>query len=301
MRPQAANYLNGWRHCFPTRTTQPTACASPFVHWLISAGTSIPTTVRQVYFRILRLPLVAITHAEKAKLALAVYRRYGGNMDDHALRAVNTLLEPDEISWSRTLGDALRLAETLSGGKSQLLAGSQLRLGKNRLTLQVDPSIADLVSDVVRNRFVSIGQPVAKKVSVRSCLIGARFAYSGSLPAAAGTVSEVPWRRRRRPERRRLLPLLVGSLGAGNGSTSPGNRSPSPSEHGYRSRPGRLRHVSNATHRRRIVLPAQPFSAATSALSSAAICSRSLTLATSRWATWCSSHLCFSRTFTQIG
>lgn len=117
----------------------------------------------QVYFRILRLPLVAITHAEKAKLALAVYRRYGGNMDDHALRAVNTLLEPDEISWSRNLGDALRLAETLSGGKSQLLAGSQLRLGKNRLTLQVDPSIADLVSDVVRNRLSQLASQLQRK------------------------------------------------------------------------------------------------------------------------------------------
>jgi len=117
----------------------------------------------QVYFRILRLPLVAITHADKAKLALAVYRRYGGDMDDHALRAVNTLLNPDDISWARTLGDALRLAETLSGGKSQLLAGSQLKLGKSRLTLQVDRSMADLVSDVVRNRLSQLANQVERK------------------------------------------------------------------------------------------------------------------------------------------
>lgn len=117
----------------------------------------------QVYFRILRLPLIAISHIEKAKLALAVYRRYGGNMDDHALRAVNTLLDSEDIQWSRTLGDGLRLAETLSGGKAELLAGSGLQLGKRRLTLNVDPSMADLVSDVVRTRLSQLAGKLERK------------------------------------------------------------------------------------------------------------------------------------------
>ena len=117
----------------------------------------------QVYFRILRLPLIAISHVEKAKVSLAVYRRYGGNMDDHALRAVNALLGPDDILWSRTLGDALRLAETLSGGKSELLAGSRLRLSKQRLTLQVAPAAADLLSGVVRNRLSQLAGQMQRK------------------------------------------------------------------------------------------------------------------------------------------
>jgi len=117
----------------------------------------------QVYFRILRLPLIAITHIEKAKLALAVYRRYGGNMEDHALRAVNTLLDSEDIQWSRTLGDGLRLAETLSGGKPELLAGSGLQLGKRRLTLNIDPSMADLVSDVVRTRLSQLAGQLQRK------------------------------------------------------------------------------------------------------------------------------------------
>ena len=117
----------------------------------------------QVYFRILRLPLIAINHIEKAKVALGVYRRYGGNMDDHALRAVNTLLEPADVQWSRTLGDALRLAETLSGGKSDLLAGSRLQLGKRRLTLQIDRSMAELVSDVVRTRLSQLASQEQRK------------------------------------------------------------------------------------------------------------------------------------------
>ncbi len=117
----------------------------------------------QVYFRILRLPLIAISHSEKAKLALAIYRRYGGNMNDHALRAAKTLLAPEDVHWSRTLGDALRLAETLSGGKSELLAGSELRVGKRRLTLQIAPSMADLVSDVVRTRLSQLANQMERK------------------------------------------------------------------------------------------------------------------------------------------
>ncbi len=117
----------------------------------------------QVYFRILRLPLIAISHVEKAKVALAVYRRYGGNMDDHALRAVNTLLDAEDIQWSRTLGDGLRLAETLSGGKSDLLAGSGLQLGKRRLTLNIDPSMADLVSDMVLTRLSQLACQLERK------------------------------------------------------------------------------------------------------------------------------------------
>lgn len=117
----------------------------------------------QVYFHILRLPLIAIDHIEKAKLALAVYRRYGGNMDDHALSPITALLAPEDIQWSRTLGDALRLAETLSGGKSALLEGSILRLGKSRLTLELDPPMADLVSDLVRTRLSQLAKQMQRK------------------------------------------------------------------------------------------------------------------------------------------
>lgn len=117
----------------------------------------------QVYFRILRLPLIAITHVEKAKLALAVYRRYGGSMDDHALRAVNSLLSDKDIRWSRTIGEALRLAETLSGGKPDLLSGSRLQLGKRRMTLAVEKPMADLVNEVVRSRLSQLARQLERK------------------------------------------------------------------------------------------------------------------------------------------
>ncbi len=105
----------------------------------------------------------AIIFRRKCRGAALAYRRYGGNMDDHALRAVNTLLDAEDIQWSRTLGDGLRLAETLSGGKSDLLAGSGLQLGKRRLTLNIDPSMADLVSDMVLTRLSQLACQLERK------------------------------------------------------------------------------------------------------------------------------------------
>lgn len=135
------------------------------VCWLADIGWHEHPDYRaeQVYFRILRLPLLAIDHHERAMLALAVYRRYGGSMDDHALRAAKSLLDDARVQWARTVGDALRLAETLSGGNPGLLSGSRLKLGKKRLNLEIDAALGDLVSDVVRTRLSQLAGDVQRK------------------------------------------------------------------------------------------------------------------------------------------
>ncbi len=112
----------------------------------------------QVYFRILRLSLLALTHTEKTRIALAVYRRYGGSMNDQALRTAEALLSDEDTVWSRRLGAALRLAETLTAGTADLLRGAQLKLSKDSLTLKMKNGHAALVGDVVRNRFSTLAR-----------------------------------------------------------------------------------------------------------------------------------------------
>ena len=112
----------------------------------------------QVYFRILRLSLLALTHNEKTRIALAVYRRYGGSMNDQALRTAEALLSDEDTVWSRRLGAALRLAETLTAGNADLLRGAQLKLSKDSLTLKMKNGHAALVGDVVRNRFSTLAR-----------------------------------------------------------------------------------------------------------------------------------------------
>lgn len=112
----------------------------------------------QVYFRILRLPLMALTHAEKTKIALAVYRRYTGSKGGATLRVANALLTPDDVEWSRRLGAALRLAETLTGGNAVLLSGVRLELADDSLVLTLAPGETDLFGDLVRNRFAALAK-----------------------------------------------------------------------------------------------------------------------------------------------
>lgn len=122
----------------------------------------------QVYFRILRLPLLALSHAEKTKIALAVYRRYTGAKGGATLRVANALLTQEDADWSRRLGAALRLAETLTGGNAVLLDGVGLKLTPKKLTLSFAPGHADLFGDLVRTRFA----PLAKLFGVTGVIEG---------------------------------------------------------------------------------------------------------------------------------
>ena len=117
----------------------------------------------QVYFRILRLPLLALSHEEKTKIALAVYRRYGGSMNDQALRTAEALLSEDDMVWSRRLGAALRMAETLTAGNARLLEGSVLKLSDDVLTLKMKNGNAALVGDVVRTRFGALARQFGRE------------------------------------------------------------------------------------------------------------------------------------------
>jgi exopolyphosphatase/guanosine-5'-triphosphate,3'-diphosphate pyrophosphatase len=120
----------------------------------------------QVYFRILRLPLLALGHADKTRIALAVYRRYGGSMNDQALRTAEALLSEVDIAWSRRLGAALRLAETLTAGHARLLDGASLSLSGDTLTLNMRDGHAELVGDVVRARFGALAREFGRTAKI---------------------------------------------------------------------------------------------------------------------------------------
>ncbi len=112
----------------------------------------------QVYFRILRLQLLALTHEEKTQVALAVYRRYGGSMKDETLRVADALLGEKEFTWARRLGAALRLAETLTGGNADLLNGARLKHDGERLILTLTDGHEDLYGRAIGSRFGALAR-----------------------------------------------------------------------------------------------------------------------------------------------
>ncbi len=110
----------------------------------------------QAFFRVLRLPLTGIDHEERAAVALAIYARYGGGLEDHSLRAVHALLSSKSRQWGRSLGAALRLAETLSGGLPQLLSGTSLMLEDDMLRLHLLGARAVLDGESVQRRLEAL-------------------------------------------------------------------------------------------------------------------------------------------------
>lgn len=110
----------------------------------------------QIYRRILRLPITGVDHVGWAKIAMAVFVRYGGSPSDDRLRLAGTILAEEDVLWARRVGTALRLAETLAGGMPEILAGAKLRLDDGKLLLLLDPSTEIFVGDVVTARFEAL-------------------------------------------------------------------------------------------------------------------------------------------------
>jgi exopolyphosphatase/guanosine-5'-triphosphate,3'-diphosphate pyrophosphatase len=107
----------------------------------------------QALFRLLRLPLLAVNHAERAFMAYTVYMRYGGSRDLPDAGRARQLVSDTEQRRAEILGAALRLAYTLSGGTQEVLSGSQLTLTENKLSLSVPQDGSMPSGDVVERRF----------------------------------------------------------------------------------------------------------------------------------------------------
>ncbi len=113
----------------------------------------------QAYWRVLRLPIVGITHAERAFLALAIAARYGAQADEMIDRAASALLNPSQIRLAAQLGAALRLSYTVSGGAPGVLSRSTLELKPDgRLALSVPDDGSVIVADAVSRRLETLAR-----------------------------------------------------------------------------------------------------------------------------------------------
>ena len=121
----------------------------------------------QIYLRILRLPITGVDHVSWAKIAMAVFVRYGGAPSDEKLGLVGTILDENDVMWARRVGTALRLAETLAGGMPEILSGVALRIDEDRLVLALDASAAVFVGDVVASRFDALASLLGLKPDIQ--------------------------------------------------------------------------------------------------------------------------------------
>ena len=98
----------------------------------------------QAFLRILRLPFMGVSHADRAAVAYAVYCRYQGGTDTPQAQIIAAMLDPQTLQRCQLLGQALRLAHTLSGGAPDLLRGTRLVPDGETLVVEMSPDVPDL-------------------------------------------------------------------------------------------------------------------------------------------------------------
>ncbi len=90
---------------------------------------------QQAISRLLYYPYAGLDHGGRAFLALAVYLRYGGNMDDAFSADARALLSAVARHEARLLGLGIRLAYSVSGGAATVLNRTKLTIVGRRLRL----------------------------------------------------------------------------------------------------------------------------------------------------------------------
>ncbi len=109
--------------------------------------------------RVLRLPVVGLTHGERAVLAVTSLIRYGGRADHDILRPLRQhLLTEAQIARAEVLGLALRFAHSLTGGVTGLLNRIGLRLSPERLDLLLPADLAGLRGEVTDRRLEALAK-----------------------------------------------------------------------------------------------------------------------------------------------
>jgi exopolyphosphatase/guanosine-5'-triphosphate,3'-diphosphate pyrophosphatase len=106
---------------------------------------------------ILRAPLAAISHEERAFLAAAIHHRYTKAQPHHA-DAYLRLLSEEQQAAAAALGSALRLGAHISGRSETLLASFEIEAVDGKLLLRVKKKVSELATDVALRRLDAAAQ-----------------------------------------------------------------------------------------------------------------------------------------------
>ena len=113
----------------------------------------------QSFMRVLRQPGIGLDHHARAFLAMTLAVRYEADPDAPFLMAARMLLGFEATRRANVLGNALRLAYTLSAGTPDLLAGTKL-IPNHVLTLQLAAGTGVFAGESVTRRLERLAQSV---------------------------------------------------------------------------------------------------------------------------------------------
>lgn len=117
----------------------------------------------QALFRILRLPLLAIDHGERAFLAYTAFMRYGGKPDAPDAATPLQLMTARQRQRAEVLGLALRLAITVCGGTRGILRRAALEFDGERLHVRLPDDGSAAPGDVMQRRLKAVVKAMGAK------------------------------------------------------------------------------------------------------------------------------------------
>ncbi|HET6185218.1 MAG TPA: Ppx/GppA family phosphatase [Acetobacteraceae bacterium] len=122
----------------------------------------------QAFWRVLRQPGIALDHAARGFLALAVAIRYEMEPDAEVLRSARLLLDVAATHRAEILGTALRLAYTLSAGTPDLLAATSLAVEGRQLVLTLDEARGVFAGESIIRRLERLAEAMGLQGVVRT-------------------------------------------------------------------------------------------------------------------------------------
>lgn len=109
---------------------------------------------------------MGVDHPGRAYMALAIFYRHMGLLDDEASPRIRELASTRILDRARTLGGAMRVAYLVSAAVPGTLPRAPLTLKKDVLTLKLPAELGDLGSDRLRNRLNKLGRLLGRQTAV---------------------------------------------------------------------------------------------------------------------------------------
>jgi len=121
----------------------------------------------QAFRRIFRAPFSGIGHKGRAIVALAVYARYNGNLLGNPPEDALSLIGDEERQHALSLGLALRLSHTLSGGTRGILPDTRLYMTDENVILQLPQEMSVLLGVNVDKRLAALAESKGRKPIIK--------------------------------------------------------------------------------------------------------------------------------------
>ena len=121
----------------------------------------------QVFLRIMRMPLTGADHRERIMLGLAVASRHSALQSSLKRLGLDKLLGKEEKRQASSVGLAMRLAYTISGGAVSVLEQFVLRQTSKRLLLEGPEGAHLLVGNTVQRRLRVLAQNLGLDHAIR--------------------------------------------------------------------------------------------------------------------------------------